>query len=225
MAQMVNGRHFAIYSTDRRTQTWLGRLGATGELDTSGNVLALTMDGTGTNRTGTFLHTPVSVGVTLDDSGTATLRMVMDVTNDAPNTPASVLLGRAFSQEPIGAFSGDVHFYLPASADHITIEPSPPSQTLIEKDLGVPVATASLSLSPGNSASVTLRAQITAATVRVGTHWEYVIRIVPQPSAEPQPLRVLVKVPTGRSVLSASDLVADGALVYTWPAALSCAPT
>ena len=67
------------------------------------------------------------------------------------------------------------------------------------------MATAELSLRPGDSTSVIVTARVTGAATRVGSGWQYVIRIVPQPSATPQPLRVLVKVPTGKSVTSASD--------------------
>ena len=205
MAEMVNGRHFAIYSTDRRAQGWLARLGATGVLDTSGNVLSFAMDNTGTNRTGTFVRRPVSVNVTLDDSGTAGLHVVMDVSNDAPLSPPSVLLGHPFTEHPVGSFTGDATVYLPRNADHIRGETSQGGATGIAKELGVPVATASLSLRSGDSTSVSVSARVGGAATSLGSGWVYIIRIVPQPSATPQGLRVLVKVPTGTSVTSATD--------------------
>ena len=205
MAEMVNARHLAVYATDRKAQGLLAQLGATGVLDTSGNFLSVALDTTGTNRTGTFLRRPLSVNVTLDSNGTAGVRVVMDVSNDAPDGPASVLLGHAFTDHPVGSFTGDATVYLPRNADHIRGETSQGSVTGIEKDLGVPVATASLSLRPGDSTSVSVTARVAGAATPLGSGWVYVIRIVPQPSATPQGVRVLIKVPTGRSVTSATD--------------------
>lgn len=205
LAEMVNGRHLALYATDRKAQGLLAGLGATGVLDTSGNFLSFALDNTGTNRTGTFVRRPVSVNVTLDDSGTAGLRVVMDVSNDAPLSPASVLLGHPFTQHPVGSFTGDASVYLPRNADRIRGETSQGGATAIEKELGVPVATAPLSLRSGDSTSVSVSARVSGAATRLGSGWVYIIRIVPQPSATPQGLRVLVKVPTGRSVTSATD--------------------
>jgi hypothetical protein len=205
MAQMVSGRHLALYATDPKAQKLLDRLGATGLFDPSGNLLSVALDTTGTNRTGTFVRRPLSVAITLDAGGTAALRMVMDVTNEARDGPPSALLGHPFTEHPVGSFSGTADVYLPAAADHLTIETSPPGQTDTGKDLGVPVASAALSLGPGNSTSVTVTARVVDAATRTGTSWQYVIRIVPQPSATPQPLRVLVRLPSGMSVTSASD--------------------
>jgi len=205
MAEMVSGRHLAVYSTDPKAQALLARLGAAGIFDTSGNLLSVVMDSTGTNRTGTFVHRPVSVSVTLDGSGTAALRMVMDVTNGSPAAPPSVLLGQSFVDHPVGSFSAEASVYLPANADHITTETSTGTLTGTGKDLGVPLATAALSVKPGESTSLIVGARVKGAATHAGSGWEYVIRIVPQPSATPQPLRVLIRVPSGRSVTSASD--------------------
>jgi hypothetical protein len=215
-AQMLNGRDLAIYSTDPGTQAWLRRLGATGALDTSGNLLALQLESTADNRTGTFLRRPVSVVVSLDDEGTASLRTVMDVNNDAPDDPPSVLLGEAFVEHPIGSFSGDARIYLPAQADRISIETSTPGPTSIDEDLGVPVATAGFTVPSNGSTSVIMNARVTSAAVKTGNTWSYVIRILPQPQGAPQPLRVLVHVPSGRSVVDASDQmdVAGGQALY-----------
>ena len=84
-------------------------------------------------------------------------RRVMDVTNGAHDGPPSVLLGQSFSQPAVGSFLADASVYLPANADHITGETSQGSATGTEKDLGVPVATAQLSLRPGDSTSITVR--------------------------------------------------------------------
>ena len=206
-AQLVAGRHLAIYSTDKKVQTLLSRLGATARFVNAGNPLAVVWNTTGPARTGTLVRRPLSVSVSLDSQRNARLRTVVDLDNDAPNGPPSVLLGPAFVDEPVGGYAADVSVYLPRGAERITVETSSPTQTVVAKDpdLGLPVATAPLSAPPGGSISMIVNAQVPEAATRVDEGFEYRIRILPQPSAEPQTLRVQIKIPEGMEITGATE--------------------
>ena len=107
-AEMVAGRHLVIYARDPAVQTLLSRLGATGRLVGAGNPLAIVWNTTGVARTGLLLRRPISVGVTLDASGLAKMRTVIDLEDQAPNGPPSVQLGKPFGPEPVGGYAADV---------------------------------------------------------------------------------------------------------------------
>jgi hypothetical protein len=214
-AQLVAGRHLAIFSTDKAVQTLLSRLGATGRLVVAGNPLAVVWNTTGPARTGALVRRPTSVGVTLDAQGVARMRAVVDLENQAPNGPPSVLLGRPFVDEPVGGYAADVSVYLPRGAEQIGIETSTPSESVVTKDadLGLPVATAPVSAPPGGSMSMIVTAQVPQAATLVGDGFEYRIRIVPQPSAVPESLRVQIKIPEGMVITGASEGVVVGGTV------------
>lgn len=220
-ARLVAGRHLAFYSTDRKVQARLSRLGATGRLVTADNPLAVVWNTTGPARTGALVRRPTSIGVTLDAQGVAHMRTVADLENQAPNGPPSILLGRPFGDEPVGGYAADVSVYLPKGADGIGIETSTPTEGVVSEDpdLGLPVATAPLSAPPGGSMSMTVSARVAGAVTKVGDLSEYRIRIVPQPSAVPESLRVRIKIPDGMTIVAATDGLQVGGTVANYAGA------
>ncbi len=207
MAQVVAGRHLAVYSRDKAVQALLTRLGATGHLVTVGNPLAVVWNTTGDARTGALIRRSTAVSVNLDAQGLARVRTVVDLKNEAPNGPPSVQLGRAFGPEPVGGYAADVNVYLPAAAERVTVETSTPTVSDVSKDedLGLTVATAPLRSPPGGSMSMIVAAEVPGAVTRDGGVFEYRIRIAPQPSVVPDALRVQIKVPNGMTIRGASE--------------------
>jgi hypothetical protein len=213
MAQLVAGRHLAVYSRDHDVQTLLARLGATGHIVAVGNQLAVAWNTTGDARTGALIRRPMSVSVNLDAQGLARMRTVIDLRNEAPDGPPSVQLGPAFGPEPVGGYNADVGVYLPAAAERITVETSTPTDSGVARDemLKLPVAVAPLTSPPGGSMAMTVTAQVPRAVTRDGDVSEYRLRITPQPSAVPDVLRVRIKVPEGMEIRAASEgLVVGG---------------
>lgn len=205
LAEMVAGRHLAVYARDPKVQALLSRLGATGRLVTSGNPVAVVWNTTGAARTGTLLRRPTGVGVTLAADGSARMRTVVDLENDAPNGPPSVQLGSAFGADVVGSYAADVSVYLPRGAENVAVETSSPSTPTTSVEMGLPVATAPLTAGPGGSMSMIVTAQVPKAVTQVGSLHEYRIRIVPQPSAVPDVVHLTVKIPEGMTIASVAD--------------------
>ncbi len=204
MAQLIRDRHMALYAADQRTQTLLSRLGATGAFQPAQDPLALVLNATGDNRTGTFIERNISSSVTLDAQGNAKMKTVIDVENRAPSGPPSTLLGRAFASTPIGSFQADAQLWLPKSAEKIAIETSSPTSTSTTEIDGMPVAQAPISADPGGGMAMIVTASVPGVAVHQEGEWLYRIRILPQTAVTPATVRFSVQIPDGARILSSS---------------------
>ena len=215
-AEMVAGRHLVIYARDPAVQTLLSRLGATGRLVGAGNPLAFVWNTTGVARTGLLLRRPTSVGITLDASGLAKMRTVIDLEDQAPNGPPSVQLGKPFGPEPVGGYAADVSVYLPKGSQHISVEPSSPTTTGTSVEAGLHVATGALFTSPSAAMSMTVSAQVPQAVTEVGDLHQYRLVITPAPTAVDDPLRVSIRIPDAMAIVSTTDGMIVGGSTARW---------
>jgi hypothetical protein len=213
-AQMVNGRHLAFYSTDPRAQRLITQLGAAAEFVRYGNMLAVSWDTTASNRAGSFVNRDTTMNVKLDEHGDARSKTIVELVNDAPAAPPSVLLGRNFAADTVGSWSGETSVYLPRQAENIQVETSSPSDATTTQVLGFPVATAELFADSGGTMSMIVNARIPGAAVRLDSDWSYRLTITPQPSVAPGEVHIRIQVPDGFRVSAASDgLVVGGTTV------------
>jgi hypothetical protein len=216
MAQLIRDRHMSVYSEDRRTQALLTRLGATGAFQPARDPLALILNATGDNRTGTFIQRTLSSTVVLDAQGNAKMKTVVDLENHAPSGPPSTLLGRAFEPAPIGSFHADAQLWLPAGAQKIAIEASSPTDTSTTEIDGLPVAQAALSADPGSGMALIVTASAPKVAVRDGGQWLYRIRLLPQSGVTPAAVRLSVRIPDGAHILSVSPGLVPGGTILRY---------
>ncbi len=210
IAQMVNGRHLAIYSADPKTQARLAALGATGSFDPRANTILVSMDGQSNSRTGSYARLITSINITLDETGNAKTKTIVELQNQAPDAPPSVLLGRRYSAEKMGSFSADTSIYLPQRAKKVKVETSSPATTSVTEALGVPVATALLSADSGGDISMIVGSFVTSVADPLEDGYAYRLVVVQQPSVILGTLRVHIQVPDGNRILSAADTMTVG---------------
>jgi hypothetical protein len=215
MGRAVAGRHLTIYAVDPAVQQTLSLLGVTGRLAKADNPVAVTWNTTGTPRTGNLVKRSMTVTVGLRKNGTATMHVLVDVENRAPNNPASVLLGLA-NGDAVGSFAADTSIYLPAKATGVTVETSSPSTTGVSSRFGLPVASGLLSAPSGGSMSMIVAAQVPGGAVHNGSGFVYRLRIVPQAAALPGSVHVGILLPDGFNVVGMTDgmHLANGKIVF-----------
>lgn len=209
---MAAGRHLVLFSTTKREQALIRGLGAAGVAGPGRNPVAWTATATASNLAGTYIRWVTTQTVTLDGSGTARVKTTVELQNRAPDGPPSALLGRAFGEERVGAWSADVRVSLPKGADGVTGETSTPSETTVgEGEDGTPVLDASLHADPGSAMSLIVSYRRPAAALVLDGNGTYRVRIVPQPLAFPGVVRLRIVVPDGSTVLDASAAFERGA--------------
>lgn len=209
-AQMVNGRHLAFYSTDPKVQRLIVRLGAEAAFTQRGNLLAVNWNSTADNRAGSFANRVSTLNVTLDAQGNASTKTVVELKNDAPAAPPSVLLGRNFAAEPVGAWRAETSVYLPTGAQQVKVETSSPSDATTTERFGSPVARAELSADSGGTMSMIVKANVPQAATPFNSGWGYQITIVPQPAVTPDEVRLRIQIPDGYRISGSSNRLVIG---------------
>ena len=209
---MAADRHLVLFSTTKREQALIRGLGAAGVADPGRNPLAWTATSTASNLAGTYVRWVTTQTVTLDETGSAKVKTTVELQNRAPDGPPSALLGRAFGEVRVGAWSADVRVTLPRGAEGIAGETSTPSETTLGKDDdGTPYLDASLRADPGSAMSLIVSYRRPAAALVLDGNGTYRVRIVPQPLAFPGVVRLRIVVPDGLTVLGASAAFERGA--------------
>jgi hypothetical protein len=209
---MAADRHLVLFSTTKREQALIRGLGAAGVADPGRNPLAWTATTTASNLAGTYVRWVTTQTVTLDETGSAKVKTTVELQNRAPDGPPSALLGRAFGEVRVGAWSADVRVTLPRGAEGIAGETSTPSETTLGKDDdGTPYLDASLRADPGSAMSLIVSYRRPAAALVLDGNGTYRVRIVPQPLAFPGVVRLRIVVPDGLTVLGASAAFERGA--------------
>jgi hypothetical protein len=209
---MAADRHLVLFSTTKREQALIRGLGAAGVADPGRNPLAWTAASTASNLAGTYIRWVTTQTVTLDETGSARVKTTVELRNRAPDGPPSALLGRAFGEERVGAWSADVRVILPKGADGVTGETSTPSETTEgEDERGTPYLEAGLRADPGSAMSLIVSYRRPAAALVLDGYGVFRMRVVPQPLAFPGVVRLRIVVPEGMTVLGASAVFERGA--------------
>ncbi len=200
----VAGRHLTLYLTAPKEQALLARLGATGAYDPGINPLAVTWRSIVRNHAAVFTRKVISHTVLVGSDGSARVRTVIDLANQSPEGPPSVLVGlpvSAIEEEPagvnpVGGWAADLRLALPPSATKITAETSIPSETQVVREEGGRFALATLATDPGDSMSLIVTYTIKRAVV--GNSNVFRMMVLPQPAFSPTVVRVRIDTP-GRS--------------------------
>ncbi|MGZ8744845.1 MAG: DUF4012 domain-containing protein [Nocardioides sp.] len=215
LAREVAGRHLTILSTRARERKVLARLGAEGRPLTGRSEVAVLWDSAVENHAVVFARRQVVHSVTLLEDGSARVRTVVELQNEAPDEPPSALLGfplpatveEPAGVDPVGGWAADVRVLLPPKADQVTAETSIPRETQFVKEDGRRWALGRLTTDPGDSMALTVGYRVPDAMRRSDT---YGLVVLPQPSFEPPTVRVRIDAPAGSTIVDASPQLEVG---------------
>jgi hypothetical protein len=200
MSAGARGGHFAAFSTDEPTQATLARLGVAGEFELGENPLAVVWQDASASRAGYFAELGVRSTVSLDAAGGAAVETSIEMSNGAPDRPASILLGEK-GGAPVGWWGVDAEVYLPDDAVEPDVQTSQPSVFGVERAYDHPVADAFLYADAGKSSSATVSFSRPNGTLLSGDVWTYATQVRPQPTLRPMPYSLDVELPTGAEIV------------------------
>ncbi|MGH2631357.1 MAG: DUF4012 domain-containing protein [Actinomycetota bacterium] len=205
MSSGTRGGHLAVYATDEDAQQALERLGAAGTFELGENPMAVVWQDASANRAGFFAEHAVDSQVTLDSNGSAQARTTVTMRNEAPDGPASELLGDGIGGVPIGSWGVDVEVYLPVDAIDPQVTVTGPSVFDVDEAFGHPVADAYLFADPGGRSAATVTYRLDGAAVEADGVWTYRTRVTPRPMLRPVTYSVTISLPEGARVEHVSD--------------------
>jgi hypothetical protein len=162
------------------------------------------------NHSAVFARREVSHRVVLEEDGSARVRTVVTLVNEAPEQPPSALLGfplpatvdEPAGVNPVGGWAADVGVLLPPKADRITAETSIPSETDVVKEDGRTTVIGRLAADPGDSMTLIVGYRVADARTDDGV---YRLLIEPQPAWPAGVLRLEIAAPPGSTIVEASE--------------------
>lgn len=206
-------RHLILYSSKAREQVILERLGTAGAYDPGPNPLAVTWRTLVENHSVLFARRSVSHNVTLTSDGSARIRTVIELVNQSPQDPPSILLGLPLPAtvpepgdvDPVGGWAGEVQVALPSHATRVSTETSIPSETEVVRERGRQYAVATLATDPGAQMTLIVTYTLEHATPKGAQ--EFRMMVFPQATLEPGIVRISIEVPSGSAIDEASEIV------------------
>jgi hypothetical protein len=216
MSTGVGTGHFAVYSVEPSEEETLVDLGADGTFDAGENPLAVVWQDAVASRAGFFADKPVTTAVTLDADGTATVTTEATLRQDAPDGPASPLLGDGAGDTPIGGWAANVEVYLPVAAEGVRVRATRPSVTNVGVAFDRPVADCFLYAGPDGEMSCRIGYRVPGAATPVDDAWEYRLHVRPQAALRPSTAAIEVALPEGANVTATSPGVTVDGGVARW---------
>ena len=211
LARDVAERHLTVVATKPRERRVFERLGAGGTPVRPGrHALAVTWNTAVENHAAVLVNRAVDHRVQLEPDGSARIRTVIALSNDAPSGPPSALLGFPLPAtvpdpadvDPVGGWAADVAVRLPPKAENSTAETSIPSDTEITRLEGGLTAIGRLATDPGGSMSLIVGYRVADARIGDGI---YRMLVLPQPSWPSERVRIRIETPPGTLIVEGSD--------------------
>ena len=200
MSTSVASGHFAVYAVDETAQASMSRLGADGAFEPGAQPLAVIWQDVAANRAGYFAGKPVTSTVTLAADGTAAVETTVELRNEAPDGPPSILLGEG-AGVTVGSWGADIEVYMPADAGQVDVETSAPSVIEVGRAFDRRVADCYLYADSGSSMSCTVTYASPGAATQADGVWEYRMQVLPQAALRPSPTSVTISLPEGAVAL------------------------
>jgi hypothetical protein len=192
-------QHLKLFSADDAEESRIAELRADGGFTDFGpNVQLVYHDNLGANKVDYFLRRDIDTSVSLSRDGSADVTVDVQMTNRAPDSPDSVLLGPFKHNAETGVNRMYFNVILPEDAivkkysrDGKSLRP------LVEEEDGFPVVWDLLKIEPGATAQVTLTYRLRRAVdLEVGgTDFNFVL--VPQPAVFADTFSYEVTAPDG----------------------------
>jgi len=211
LARDVAERHLVVVATRAREQRILERLDAgAGTVANATQVVAVTWNTVVDNHAAVFARRSISHRVMLREDGSASVRTVVTLDNQAPDGPPSALLGfplpatvaEPADVNPVGGWAADVGVLLPPKVDHVTAETSVPSETQTVRLDGRTTVIARLAADPGDSMTVIVAYRVADSGIDDGM---YRLLVLPQPAWPAGVVRLQIDAPPGSTIAEASD--------------------
>jgi len=218
LARDVAEQDLVIVASKPRDRRMLEGLGAGGTSRAPARqAVSVTWDTVVDNHAAVFTRREVSHRVVLEADGSARVRTVVSLVNEAPDGPPSALLGfdlpatvpEPAGVNPVGGWAADVGVAIPRKAERITAETSIPSETTTAKDEGSKSVVARLAADPGDSMSLTVSYRMADAKTVDGI---YRVLVTPQPAWPAGVVRVRIDAPPGVAIAEASEEFEVGGL-------------
>jgi hypothetical protein len=203
LAKATGGNHFKIYSRDPGEQQTLEDLGVDGGLDLEGPpgqmVFHNNLEG---NKVDYFLRRTIDTSIELTADGGAEVTTVVDLDNEAPSGPPSVLLGYPQRGERPGFNQMELNLILPRGATDIAGEiDGQPTRLALGAEGSFPLASVELGIPPGTRSAVTVTYSIKDVQRFVEAARDFRFLLTPQPTAIPDHYLVTVIAPDGYSLI------------------------
>jgi Protein of unknown function (DUF4012) len=213
-------QHLKLFSADETDESRIEDLRVGGGFTAYGpNVQLVYHDNLGANKVDYFLRRDIDTSVSLSNDGTATVNLDVQMTNGAPNSPDSVLLGPYKHNAETGVNRMYFNVVLPKDAvvqrysrDGKSLRP------LVEDEDGFPVMWDLFTIEPGATAEASLTYRVRRAVdLDVGkTSFDFFL--VPQPAVVPDTFSFQARAPEGWHFEGFEDHVArqSGTLDRPW---------
>ena len=203
MSSSVASGHFAVYATSPEEQGAMERLGADGAFELGAQPLAVIWQDVASSRAGFFADKPVSSSVTLGADGSAAVETTVELRNEAPDGPPSILLGEG-AGVTVGRWGADVEVYLPEGAQEIRVRTSDPSVIEVGRAFDRPVSDCFVYADSGSTMSCTVTYSSPGAASQDDGVWEYRMQVLPQAALRPSTTSVTISLPEGAVALEAT---------------------
>lgn len=202
LAQAAAANHLQIYSTDPTEQQALVDLGVDGGLDLDGPPGQMVFhNNLGGNNVDYFLRRTINTTIQLDAEGGAEITTVIDLVNQAPDGPPSLLLGYRESGQRPGFNRMELNVVLPRRAARVTGEIDGRVSILRLGEEGTfPLASLDVEMPAGSQRRVTITYTIDDVQRFVESGRDFSFLLTPQPTAIPDRYAVTVIAPDGYSL-------------------------
>jgi hypothetical protein len=211
VSDAVRAGHIKVYSRDTEEESSLAALGAAGDYFSAGpNVQLVFHENIAPNKVDYYLRRKVSTLVRLQTNGLARVTTEIVLRNEAPDEPASVLLGDG-KRFPVGTNVMLLYGLRPERSvlDEFSVDGRDVTPARIF-DLDYPVTWYALEIAPGTEKVVSMTYRAPMRVVDDDTA-EFEMTFFPHTTVVPDDFYVTVQAPDGFTIERATGVTIDGA--------------
>ena len=199
ISQAASSGHLKVHFTGAEEQAAVSALGVGGDYTSAGrNPQLVFHNNYAANKVDYFLRRRVSTHVRLNQDGSADVTVTVELANEAPDGPPSVLLGPALNGDEPGLNRMALNLLLPEGAvAGPTVTPTGTHEPFTYSDDRAPVVWDIIEIGPGTSQTVKFSYTIPVATTTVGSTRRFELSLVPQATVTPDDYSLVVTANAG----------------------------
>lgn len=199
LSRSVSSRHLMVYSTTSDLQESIGQIEADGSYGPENqNTQVVFHNNYSVNKVDYYLRRSIDTRVRLTLAGNAEVTTTVEMTNEAPDGPPSLLLGPGIKGDPVGLNRMLFNVLAPPSTrfDSTRVDGSEESFLQYQDD-GSRVAWNLLEIPSGQTTKVKVTYTIPGAIKSVRNRPTFPFRLVPQPLPAPDEYYIRIEAPSG----------------------------